>query len=424
MMAQTTPQRSGLLAIIKKEFARFFTDRRMVLTTLLLPGLMIYLVYSFIGSAMGSMFTVDEDYAPTIYAVNLPPSVQPMMEGADLSVTPVTEAEAEGVKQQIADKEADLLIVFPVDFDEAVSGELGGGGVNGVDGSDGSGSSGVGGSSASAAQNPPLVEIYYNSTRVESSTMLNVTTGILDAYKYSLAPLFSVNTAESGYDLATEQDSAGFLLASLLPMVMMIVLFSGCMAIAPESVAGEKERGTIATMLITPLKRSELALGKVLSIAFISLLSGTSSFLGLLLSLPRMLGDTAASGTETLLYGVPDYLMLLAVTFATVLLFVGLISIISAFARSVKEAGTYVTPLMIVVMLIGVLGMFSQSAQDNLLYYLIPVYNSVQCMVSVFSFTANPLYVAVAVVENLLLTGLCVVLLTRMFNNEKIIFSR
>ena len=72
------------------------------------------------------------------------------------------------------------------------------------------------------------------------------------------------------------------------------------------------------------------------------------------------------------------------VILSTVLLLITLISIVSAFAKSVKEAQTYVTPLMIVVILVGVTAMFGSGAKTELCYYLIPVYNSVQCMVGIF----------------------------------------
>lgn len=73
----------------------------------------------------------------------------------------------------------------------------------------------------------------------------------------------------------------------MLPMLLMLFLFSGCMAVAPESIAGEKERGTIATLLVTPMKRSDLAIGKILALALIALLSGISSALGTVLALPQ-----------------------------------------------------------------------------------------------------------------------------------------
>lgn len=69
--------------------------------------------------------------------------------------------------------------------------------------------------------------------------------------------------------------------SSMLPMLLMIFLFTGCMSVAPESIAGEKERGTIATLLVTPVKRSHIAIGKIIALSIIALLSGISSTLGI-----------------------------------------------------------------------------------------------------------------------------------------------
>jgi sodium transport system permease protein len=400
---------SGLAAIVKKEFKRFFTDRRMVLTTLLLPGLMIFAIYSFMGNALTSMFTVDEDYEPVAYAVNLPPSIEALAKESGLSLMPLSADETDVTKELIAEKEVDLLAVFPEDFDAAVERTL----------AEGSGS-------GTAPQAALQVELYYNSTRTESNAQYATMSALLDGYKNALTPLFSVNAGDnggdSGGDLVTEKDRAGFTFASMLPFLIIIFLFSGCMGVATESIAGEKERGTIATMLVTPLARWELALGKVVSLGFIALLSGLSSFIGVMLTLPQMMGG--GEGVSAAVYGIGDYAMLLAVTLSTVLVFVGLTAVISAFARSVKEAGTLVMPLYILVMLVGVLGMFSQGAPTELWPYLLPVYNSVQSMAGIFSFTAPPLLVCASVVVNVAVSALCVLALTRMFGSERVMFAR
>ena len=64
------------------------------------------------------------------------------------------------------------------------------------------------------------------------------------------------------------------------------------------------------------------------------------------------------------------------------------------------------TPLMIVVILVGVTAMFGGGAKTELCYYLIPVYNSVQCMVGIFAFSASPVLILTAVAANLAVTGL------------------
>ena len=384
--------RSPVLTIFKKELARFFGDRRMALTTILLPGLMIYVLYTFMGNALSSQFSVEDTYRPTAVVENLPDSLS-----AALSQALEIQEEAEPM-ELVRNQKLDLYIRFPAGFDEAVAAY-----------------------DMASGKAAPQVEVYYNSAAATSGDGYNLVLEILNQYESSLVNKFHVNW-NGIYDLATQEDATGSIFSSMMPMLLLIFLFSGCMAVAPESIAGEKERGTIATLLITPTKRGSISLGKIMALSVISLLSGASSAIGTTLSLPKLMG--AASEQLTVTYGVGDYALLGVVILSTVLLLITLISIVSAFAKSVKEAQTYVTPLMIVVILVGVTAMFGGGAKTELCYYLIPVYNSVQCMVGIFAFSASPVLILTAVAANLAVTGLGVFLLTRMFNSEGIMFSR
>lgn len=392
--------RNGMWTIIKKELARFFGDKRMAVTTILLPGLLIYVVYTFMGSAMSDMFTVEEDYAPTIAVVNLPASVESVAKAASLKLESVEPARLETVKKHITEQEQDLCMVFPENFDAAVAAYQ-----------------------PTSGQDAPLVEMFYNSASTTSQEAYTLMAELLDQYESTLSNKFDINRSGEGYDLASSEDTAGMFFASMMPMLLMIFLFSGCMSVAPESIAGEKERGTMATLLITPLKRSHLALGKIIALAVISLLSGISSTTGTILALPKLMG-AASDQMNVSVYSITDYLLLGVVILSTVLLLVTLISLISAFARTIKEAQTAVMPFMILTMLVGVTAMFSGSAQANTAYYCIPLYNSVQSMVGIFSFDSSAIHITTTVVSNLLWVGIGVFVLTKMFNSEKIVFSK
>lgn len=390
-------KKSNIGAIIRKEFNRFFTDRRLVMTAIILPGLMIYLLYSFMGSAMSDMYSVEDDFAPTVYAVNAPASIAALAQEAGMTLTDVSPQEAEGVRAQIVDKQAELLAVFPADFDAQVA------------------------AYAPGAGEAPNIELYYNSTDTDSSQAHAMFAALLDGYESSLVNKFDVNRGVDA-DLASERDTAGQIFSSMLPLLMMVFLFSGCMAVAPESIAGEKERGSIATLLVTPLGRGELAMGKVISLGCISLLSGASSFLGTMLSLPKLMGagDVAL---EAAAYGAGDYAALFAVIASTVLLLTGMIAVLSAFAKTVKEASMLVMPLMIVSMLVGVTSMFGD-VHAQLGWYCIPLYNSVQCMSGVLAFSASAAAVGVTVAVNLALAACMTLILRRLFNSESVMFSR
>lgn len=391
--------KSNIWIIAKKELDRFFRDGAMVIATVLLPGLLIYIMYSFMGSALSNQFDTDENYRFAVAAVHLPASVEAMLPEELYDIEQVTSADdMEACKEAIREKELDALIVFPTDFEAAVADPL-----------------------SPERSAPPQVEIYYNSARTESSSAYQALYETLNQYESALANVFDVN-AGGGYDLASEKDATGSIFSSMLPMLLMIFLFSGCMSVAPEAIAGEKERGTIATILVTPTKRSELAVGKIFALSIIALLSGASSTLGTILSLPKLMG-----GVETMsaaYYTAADYLVLAAVILSTVLLLVALISIISAYAKTIKEAQTSVMPLMIVVIFLGVTAMFGSGAKSQLVYYCIPLYNSVQAMVGIFSFEMIPAAVALTVGVNLACTVIASFVLTRMFNSETIMFRR
>ena len=79
---------------------------------------------------------------------------------------------------------------------------------------------------------------------------------------------------------------------------------------------------------------------------------------------------------------------------------------------------------MIVVMLVGLSGMFIDGTKTELYYYVIPIYNSVQAMTGIFSLDIMPSGMIVSVISNIIYTGIGVFVLTRMFNNEKIMFNK
>ena len=387
----------GIWTIMKKELARFFKDGRMCLTTLLLPGLMIYILYSFMGDALGSQLNVTEDFQPAIRAVELSDSMRELFAQAGMETEEIGADEQADAMNAVQQEEIDLLIVFPQDFDVAVRAY-----------------------DVSAGEAAPNIEIYYNSASADSSAAFEQVQGMLDQYESALSNCFDINRGQEGYDLADDRDLAGMTMASMMPLLILIFLFSGCMAVAPESIAGEKERGTIATILVTPIRRSELALGKIFSLSIIALLSGLSSTVGILLSMPKLMGGMEVNMN---VYGASDYIMLGLVILSTVLFLIALISIVSAFAKTIKEAQTLVLPLMMIAMVVGVTSMFG-SAQTQTALYLIPLYSSVQCMSGIFSFSFSLVNMSVCVISNLLYTAILIFVLTRMFHSERIIFTK
>ena len=384
----------NIITIMSKEFTRFFTDKRMVLMTIM-PAIMIYAVYSLMGSVMGGIFAPDDDHTSQIYAINAPASIIQLTNSAGLNINNANAGDIENIKERISENEIDLLMVFPQDFDRLVA------------------------EYATRTGPAPDVDLFFIVTEPNSQEAYQIMTTLLDMHKASLVSLFNVN----GNDLATSENFAAMLISMLMPMLLMIFLFSGCMGLALESITGEKERGTLATLLVSPLKRRELAVGKILSLAVLSFISGVITAVATILSLPNLIDGAGDETINVAIYSTTDYFLLALVILTTLLLMVTMVSIVSAYCKTVKEAGQATTPLMILVMVIGVSGMIG-GAQTETVLFLIPLYGSVQSMGGIFAMDYSVVNVLVACLSTLVYSCIGGFILTKMFNSEKVMFSR
>lgn len=397
----------NILAIMKKELRRFFGDKRMI-ATLILPGLLIYVIYSLMGGALSENLAgggENTEYRVLTHGSSELISAVTLNSGMNITYYRCPDCTEEHdpatISKAINEEGFHAYLVIPEDFDQKIAAY-----------------------DPATGQPAPEVKIYYNSSDADSATAYSTLLALLGALESSMANRFDVNISpDTVFDVATEEDLTGMLFSMLMPLLLIILMFSSCMAMTAESIAGEKERGTIATLLITPIKRSELALGKIAALSIMSLLGGLCSFVGVLLALPKLMGGEAMDAVDTSVYTMGDYAMILCVILSTILVFVSLIAVLSALANSVKEASTLVSPLMLVVTVIGVSGMFG-SPEKSLGLFLIPVYNSVQCISGVFSMSYEPMQIILTVAANLVTAGMFAVVLTRMFQSERVMFKK
>lgn len=377
-----------ILTVLKKELRRFFTDSRMLIS-IFLPGVLIYVIYSLLGGVMTDM-TAQEITNYTIYVENEPLEFANMYDKTMWTINKNPESlTKDEILVKIKEGTVDLYIIYEEGFFDKINNSL----------------------------SVPNVEIYFNSTKESSVSIHAYTTAYLDAYEEGLSNIFNVN---STLDLATNEDISVQIIGMILPFILVTFLLSGAMGICSESIAGEKERGTIATLLVTPVKRSDLVVGKISALGITTIVSAFVSFLGLILSIPKL------AGTEFNLnvYGIDTLALLLLVVIITALLFTTLLTIVSTYAKSVKEATTLSSPILIVVTIIGMTGMMATSANTNLLMYLIPIYNSIQSLTGILNQSYNIWAILITVGVNIGVISLGVYLLTKMFNSEKIMFNK
>lgn len=378
--------------IMRKELKRIFQDKRLVLS-LFLPGILVFCLYTFMGKAMNSITPEEETY--TVQIAHCPEefntSYLSTLSNYDLHF--IDKSQIEDAKTNILNEELDCLVVFPMNFQDSLSN-----------------------------QTKIDIQTYYN-PGANSSTTANATmTSLLSSYHGELMKVifgtdavFTINLAGDN-QIFEESKVMANLMASLVPFLLVVFLFSAAMSLVPESISGEKERHTIATLLVTPVNRSNIALGKIFSLSILTTISAISSGVGTIFSMPALMGGGGVS------YSFGTYLALIAILISTVLVITGILALISAYAKSIKEASTLCVPVMIVTMMIGI-SSFAITTELNLGFYFIPIFNSVMSISNSMRLEPNYAALAITIISNFFYLIALVFILSKMFKSEKIMFN-
>ena len=394
----------NVLTIFLKELKRVFTDRRMLIS-LFLPGVLIYIVYTVMGSVMTNVMTqsATKDTAFQIaYTNNFSSSktdgqlpkmmtyVESTIKGGKNNNTVAfkefTTGELDTYKADLKAGKYHLVVSFSEDFENKLGDN-------------------------NAANN---VDIFYNGNSTASSDLYNYVSQIVGvAYtNYTVNLNGQVNANVGDKDMMAMK-----IAAMIIPMVTISILFSTVMSLCPEAIAGEKERGTLASLLLTPIKRSEFVAGKILSLSTTAIASGIVSFTGLILSIPKLMGGFNITISPL------DGVLLFFLVVAVLLLFVAIGVFISALANTVKEAAGYLSPIMIVFMLFGMAP--SLFGFDQWYLSFVPILNVCVSINALLNGAENLLlFFGLTVASTVIYTGLLMFAVTRLFNKERVVLGQ
>lgn len=376
-----------ILSVVKKELKAILRDKAILAQIIVLPFAVVF-GYAMLMSMMNE---TEEPSEVTAYYADAP---EMMVEGLQaLGLKEMGEETPETIKEAIGNKNCDLFIVFPKDFAVAEAGT----------------------SSLSD------IEMWYNSSDTGSAILRSNVLGFFDAFRPTV---FTVNAkTEVDYDLGEETYMARKLLGTVLPMLLLMMVFTVCMNLAAETVAGDKERGFLNTMLIAPVKRSSIAAGKAICIFMAAVAGGISAFAGMAVSLPKM---ASALGMENgLTYSMKEYVLLFAVTITAVFALAGLLLVISSVAKDAKQATSIAPVIMVAMMIASFLTMvdgFGRAVENlGMANAVIPAWNAMTVMQNIMLLEYSPVFVAVTCVANLAFTAICITVVGKMFENEKIV---
>ena len=374
------------ITVYKKEIKSILKDKSILLMCLLLP-----FVFMFGEGKMMTMMTDDQTKVKTYnaYMVNAPEDMK-----AGLSALGFKEAtqSTEDYIEEIKNKKTDMLLVFPSDFTIEVE--------EGKEISD--------------------IEVYYNSSSNDSLMLREKLSALLDSFR---PIVFTINAnTEKTYDQGDKSFQAKNMVASMVPGFLIFTIVYGIMVLASNIIAGDKETGFLNTVLITPVSRSSVALGKALAVMTAAAISSISSFAGLaflMKDFQKMMGEYAVT------YAMTDYFFIFITIMCVTFALVGLILVISTVAKTARSAQT-LTVIPIMILFLGSF-MTSNAGMQNILTslgfknFLIPMWNATYLTKNILltGFTATEMLITCGI--NIVFGILCLALISYLFNQEKIV---
>ena len=280
--------------------------------------------------------------------------------------------------------------------------------------------------------------IYINSSKENSSTVSIKLEEILNTYKLSLTERelnnngLDVNKVLEpiGFetrDVAKTEEIAGFFLGQVLPIILIIGVLLGAIYPAIDSMAGEKERGTLETLFTLPISNLELVMGKYMAVSFCAIVTAVLNILSILLTISYLfLSGSIVEGLEISKFNINELILPIIITLLCVCLFAMVISAVSmcvcSFAKSFKDAQNYITPVMFLVLIPSYVSMIPNMKLDSTTA-IIPVVNISLLIKSVLSFNSNIGLIAMVFMSNFTFVILAVILLSKIFNSEEILFG-
>lgn len=226
-----------------------------------------------------------------------------------------------------------------------------------------------------------------------------------------------------GENIASPDRMGGFILGEIIPLLLIITIILGAMYPAIDLTAGEKERGTLETILSIPIKKIELLFGKYLTVTTIAAVTGVLNLISMGL-MYLLLSFQLEQATEQMAISLsPQIILTLFLLLIPLVLFISAVTLsICIFANSFKEAQNYLSPMMIIFMLPALISMMP-GIELNSFLVMIPVLNIVLLLQEVFVETVNLNYIFLTFITNGLYSVLAIYLFAKLFQSERILFS-
>ncbi|MEX2044423.1 MAG: ABC transporter permease [Opitutus sp.] len=406
--------RHNIATVYAKELRDMLRDRRTLLSMIVIPTLVMPVLMLGIGFVSYKVVRQARAETPKIVIIgggDSPAARAALARHDRIDVVPATP----DWRRQISEKKVRAAVEFAPGFDAALErGE------------------------------PAVARIYNYEGEMRSAFAVSETRRFLGEYRdriiaARLGKHGLPETLVKPFEVRTEnvvppEKVGGNIIGGIIPYLFILLAFTGAMYPAMDLTAGEKERGTMETILCSPVARSDLVLGKFLMVLTASL--GTVVFSLLSMGLTFIAGGSVIArlsdaGTGALeagaqLPGLPaldpvGMLAVLGMVVPMAVLFSAVLLAISLFAKSYKEAQSYASPLIIVIILPAVVGMLP-GVELNARLALIPILNVSLVSKELVSGVWQWDYLALIFGSTCVYAAIALGFAVKMFNREDVIF--
>uniref|UniRef100_A0A7C3I328 ABC transporter permease n=1 Tax=Meiothermus ruber TaxID=277 RepID=A0A7C3I328_MEIRU len=390
-----------ILIIARKELLSVVRERRVLFTTLVLPILIMPLLMFGPILLFGNAARQTQESVQKVGVVGVPTVVLEELRKA--RVEPI---EVANPQEAVQNREVQAALVFE-NGRYIIYGRL---------------SSGATQSALVVEKVQAALRAYKDQVVAEQLRARGIGTDILEP--------FSVETQ----DASREQERAAGLFAFLIPFFLVSFIQAGGMPVAVDATAGEKEKGTLEALLAAPVPLIQVLLGKGLAVFVMSLLSTFAAVAGLLLGggVFRNLfaaqlqavqnGENQAQLGGALALDPLGYLAILVTAVLFALLIIAIMISLGLYARSFKEAQSYLSPLSLVMLIPLLFLQFSDFLKLQDWYFALPLVNVMLALSAIVKGAATATQLLITWASTLAYGALALYLAYRNFQREDVVF--
>jgi sodium transport system permease protein len=383
-----------ILTVFKKEFRELMRDRRVRSSAIIGPFLMVFMMMMVMGTAIKAATGPSN---AKIHVVN-PDESDPIIKLLRLGkVTIVPIASVSEGKNLLAKGKAAVI----VSRGEAVDGQT-------------------------------QLDVLYDGKSERSQVAEHAVEKVVDVVNLdslhktltdkniplSAAESFKVNSKDT-----TAGQGANELLLSMIPYLVVFLAFVGGVSAASDLVAGEKERNTLETLLISPVPRTKIVIGKFMTLGSICLLSSASGLVGILVAASGHLPGTDqmfknGSGVTPAALGA-----IVLVMVPTAALFASVLIAVSSFAKNTREAQTYLSLGSIVVAIPSILSQFLGFTEfgSTRMINFIPILNASSAVRNALTGTLDATSLALTAGMSTAIALLAITIAVKLCNREEVL---